>query len=127
MSTIAWSKCEDYRQSYKCLCKEARDRLRIKGEGREMFEQKLMEIRRPRAPIPEGWKFERMSRFYVIYDENGELRHRATNQAEAEDYLNLVSQVQHLTSENKKLWKLLEEELIDADDPWNQVDKRLDK
>ena len=127
MSTIAWSKCEEYRQSYKCLCKEARDRLRIKGEGRENFEQKLMEIRRPLPKFPEGWKIDRMSRFYVIYDEEGELRHRATNQAEAEDYLNLVSQVKHLQDENKKLWKLLEEELIDPDDPWNQVDKRLDR
>lgn len=122
MSTIAWSKCEEYRSSYKCLCKEARDRLRIKGEGREAFEQKLREIRTPVPEEPEGWKVERMSRFYVIYDDDGELRHRATNQAECDDYLNLVSEVLSLRKENRKLWKLLEEELSDADDPWDHVD-----
>lgn len=125
MSTVAWSKCEEYRKSYKCLCKEARDRLRIKGEGREVFEQKLRDIRKPLPAIPEGWKVERMSRFYVIYDSHGELRHRATNQAEADDYLALQSEVIGLAEENRKLWKLLEEELTASDDPWDQVDDML--
>lgn len=125
MSTIAWSKCEEYRGPYGCLCKEARDRLRIKGEGQEAFEQKLRQIRQPTPAEPPGWRVERMSRFYVIYDDEGELRHRATNQAECDDYLTLVSEVIALRSENRKLWKLLEEELIDTADPWNHVDKRL--
>ena len=125
MSTIAWSKCEEYRGSYGCLCKEARDRLRIKGEGQEAFEQKLRQIRQPTPEEPPGWKVERMSRFYVIYDDDGELRHRATNQAECDDYMTLVSEVITLREENRKLWKLLEEELMDADDPWYDVDKRI--
>lgn len=125
MSTIAWSKCEEYRELYGCLCKEARDRLRIKGEGQEAFEQKLRQIRQPVPQEPPGWRVERMSRFYVIYDDDGELRHRATNQAEADDYMTLVSEVLTLRAENRKLWKLLEEELIDNDDPWNQVDERI--
>jgi len=125
MSTIAWSKCEEYREGYKCLCKEARDRLKLKGEGREVFEQKLREIRRPVPAEPAGWKVERMSRFYVIYDDTGELRHRATNQAECDDYMNLVSEVINLREENRRLWKLLEEELMESDDPWDQVDQML--
>ncbi len=122
MSTIAWSKCEEYRGTYKCLCKEARDRLRLKGEGREAFEQKLREIRSPTPEEPRGWKVERMSRFYVIYDSEGELRHRATNQAECDDYMGLVAEVINLREENRKLWKLLEDELDPSDDPWDQVD-----
>ncbi len=125
MSTIAWSKCEEYRGSYGCLCKEARDRLRIKGEGQEAFEQKLRQIRQPTPEEPPGWKVERMSRFYVIYDDTGELRHRATNQAECDDYLTLVSEVLTMREENRKLWKLLEEELMDNEDPWQDVDKRI--
>ena len=125
MSTIAWSKCEEYRGTYGCLCKEARDRLRIKGEGKEAFEQKLRQIRQPVPEEPAGWKVERMSRFYVIYDDDGELRHRATNQAECDDYLTLVAEVINMREENRKLWKLLEEELIDAEDPWNNVDERI--
>lgn len=125
MSTIAWSKCREYRETYKCLCKEARDRLRLKSEGREVFEQKLREIRQPTPDEPEGWKVERMSRFYVIYDDTGELRHRATNQAECDDYMNLVAEVINLREENRRLWKLLEEELVVSDDPWDQVDEML--
>lgn len=125
MSTIAWSKCEEYREGYKCLCKEARDRLKLKGEGREVFEQKLREIRRPVPAEPVGWKVDRMSRFYVIYDDTGELRHRATNQAECDDYMNLVAEVINLREENRRLWKLLEEELVVSDDPWDQVDQML--
>lgn len=125
MSTVAWTRCIEYRQQYKCLCKEARDRLRIKGEGKDAFEQKLKEIKRPIPDKPRGWKIERMSRFYVIYDASGELVHRATNQAEAEDYLALASKVIGLQDENARLWKLLEEDLTRADDPWDQVDKML--
>lgn len=124
-STIAWTRCIEYRQQYKCLCKEARDRLRIKGEGKEAFEQKLKEIKRPVPAKPRGWKIDRMSRFYVIYDANGELIHRATNQAEAEDYLALAAKVIGLQDENARLWKLLEEDLTRADDPWEQVDRML--
>lgn len=127
MSTVAWSKCQEYRGEYKCLCKEARDRFKIKGDGREAFEQKLREIKKPRPRFPHDWKYERMSRFYVIYDSTGELRHRATNKAEAEDYLELVAKVQFMEAENKKLWKLLEDELIDVADPWTQVDKHMTK
>ena len=125
MSTIAWTRCIEYRQQYKCLCKEARDRLRIKGEGKEAFEQKLKEIRRPVPDKPRGWRVERMSRFYVIYDADGELRHRATNQAEADDYLALAAKVVGLQDENARLWKLLEEDLTRVDDPWDQVDRML--
>lgn len=125
MSTIAWSRCIEYRKQYKCLCKEARDRLRIKGEGKEAFEQKLKEIKRPVPAKPRGWKVERMSRFYVIYDEDGELRHRATNQAECDDYLQLAAEVKALEEENAKLWALLEEELSPTDDPWDQVEQML--
>ena len=125
MSTIAWSKCEEYRGEYKCLCKEARDRLKLKGEGREAFEQKLREIRKPAPLVPPGWKVERMSRFYVIYDDTGELRHRATNQVECDDYLGLVSEVLNIREENRRLWKLLEDELVETDDPWDHVDQLL--
>ncbi len=125
MSTIAWTRCIEYRQQYKCLCKEARDRLRIKGEGKEAFEQKLKEIQRPVPVKPRGWRVERMSRFYVIYNAEGELKHRATNQAEADDYLALAAQVVGLTEENGRLWKLLEEDLTRVDDPWDQVDRML--
>ncbi len=125
MSTVAWTRCIEYRKEYKCLCKEARDRLRIKGEGREAFEQKLREIRRPVPNKPRGWKVERMSRFYVIYDSDGELRHRATNQAEADDYLSLAAQVIAMKEENQKLWNLLEIELDSSDDPWDQVAERI--
>lgn len=125
MSTIAWSKCKDYRSDFGCLCKEARDRMRIKGEGREAFEQKLREIRRPVPLMPAGWSVERMSRFYVIYDEQQELRHRATNQAECDDFLSLAAQVIHLQEENRKLWELLEEDLVGSADPWDQVDQMI--
>ena len=125
MSTIAWAKCEAYRQDYQCLCKEARDRLRIKGDGREAFEQKLRAIRVPAPSVPEGWTVERMSRFYVIHDEDGEVVHRATNQAECDDYLYLAAQVQHLRRENLKLWSLLEDELTDGEDPWDHVDAMI--
>lgn len=127
MSTIAWSRCVEYRKEYGCLCKEARDRLRIKGEGKEVFEQKLNEIKRPIPVKPRGWKVEKMSRFYVIYDENGELKHRATNQAERDDYLSLAARVRALEEENQKLWDLLENELVASDDPWDQVDQMLEE
>lgn len=125
MSTIAWTRCIEYRQEYKCLCKEARDRLRTKGEGKEAFEEKLRQIRRPTPAKPKGWTVDRMSRFYVIYDEKGELRHRATNQAEADDYLGLAAKVLALQEENARLWKLLEEDLTRAEDPWADVTKML--
>ena len=99
--------------------------MRLKGEGKEAFEQKLKEIQRPVPVKPRGWRVERMSRFYVIYDAEGELKHRATNQAEADDYLSLAAQVIGLTEENARLWKLLEEDLTRVDDPWDQVDRML--
>ncbi|MFU8803522.1 MAG: hypothetical protein ACNA8W_06915 [Bradymonadaceae bacterium] len=124
-SVIAWARCKEYRQTYKCLCKEARERLRLKGEGQEAFEQKLQEIRKPIPDRPDGWKVEKLTRFYVITDEHGELRHRATNQAECDDYLKLAAMVRALHQENARLWKLLEDELIDNDDPWEQIEGRL--
>lgn len=123
MSTIAWARCIEYRTQHKCLCKEARDRLRTKGEGKDVFEEKLRQIRRPIPVQPKGWKVDRMSRFYVIYDEKGELRHRATNQAEADDYLSMAAKVIALGEENARLWKLLEEDLTRVDDPWADVNK----
>jgi hypothetical protein len=124
-SSIAWARCKDYRQQHKCLCKEARDRLRLKGEGKEAFEQKLHEIRRPIPAQPAGWSVERQTRFYVITDEHGEVRHRAVNQAECDDYLRLAATVHVLRTENEKLWKLLEDELVSREDPWEKVDERL--
>lgn len=124
-SVIAWARCKEYRQQHKCLCKEARERLRLKGDGQEAFEQKLHEIRRPIPDQPAGWSVERLTRFYVITDEYGEVRHRAVNQAECDDYLRMASTVRALHAENDKLWKLLESELVDREDPWEQVDERL--
>ncbi len=51
--------------------------------------------------------------------------HRATNQAECDDYLYLVAQVQHLRHENNKLWSLLEDELTGDEDPWDHVDEMI--
>ncbi|MBA2663700.1 MAG: hypothetical protein H0U74_15535 [Bradymonadaceae bacterium] len=124
-SMIAWARCKEYRKTYKCLCKEARERLRLKGEGQEVFEQKLQEIRKPAADRPEGWSVDRLTRFYVIHNEHGELIHRATNQAECDDYLKLAAMVKNLEDENRLLWKLLEGELVEVDDPWDQVDQIL--
>ena len=125
MSTIAWVKCRQYREEYGCLCKEARDRLRLKGGGREVFEGKLREIRKPVPERPAGWTVSKMSRFYVISDEEGELVHRATNQAECEAYMRLAATAEHLATENKALWQLLEDELTTQDDPWEQLDRRI--
>lgn len=124
-SEIAWGRCEQYRRKYKCLCKETRDRLRLKGDGKEVFEEKLRQIRQPIPEKPPGWTVERMTRFYVIVDENGERVHRTTNQDECEHYLQLAARVKVLERETEQLWKLLEEELIDRDDPWEKVDEFL--
>lgn len=124
-SVIAWARCKEYRSDYRCLCHEARARLRLKGEGREVFEQKLNELKRPIPDAPAGWKVERLTRFYVIHDENGELVHRATNQAECDNYLKLAASVRALEEENRALWKLLEGELIETHDVWKQVDEIL--
>ncbi|TXD38112.1 hypothetical protein FRC98_04230 [Lujinxingia vulgaris] len=124
-SVIAWARCKEYRSEYKCLCKEARDRLRIKGEGKEAFEEKLREIRRPIPDEPQGWSVERQTRFYLIHDEHGELVHRATNQAECAHFLELAARARALEEENERLWALLEEELLGQDNPWDQVDEML--
>ena len=124
-SVIAWARCPQYRRQYGCLCKEARDRLRWKAEGKEVFEQKLHEIRQPFQDSPPGWSVERMTRFYVILDDHGERVHRTTNQEECEHYLRLAARAKALEEENRKLWALLEEELIGQDDPWAEVDERL--
>lgn len=115
MSTIVWSKCEGYRKSYGCLCKEARDRLKIKGEGKEAFQAQLHRIKEDIPDMPEGWKFERKTRFYMVIDDKGEVVHRATNQKEAMDYLRIVAELKVLRAENQKLWALLRDELIDFD------------
>ncbi len=125
-SVIAWARCRDYREEYHCLCKEARDRLRLKGQGREVFEQKLEEIRQSYPEAPPGWTVERMTRFYVILDEKGERVHRTTNRDECDHYLRLAAKAQVLEEENRQLWALLEEELIGEVDPWDEVDDRLE-
>lgn len=124
-SAIAWQRCHEYRQAHKCLCKEARERLRIKGEGKEVFEQKLREIRQPIPSAPVGWRWEKLTRFYMIYNAQGELVHRAANQAECEDYIRLVAMVETLREENHQLWRLLEGELTPAFDPWEKVNQML--
>lgn len=126
-SEIAWGRCEQYRRLYKCLCKEARDRLRITGEGREAFEEKLRSIRRPIPESPPGWTVERMTRFYVILNEEGERMHRTTNQVECAHYLALAARAQVLEEENRQLWALLEEELVDRDDLWEQAEEFLEE
>lgn len=126
-SEIAWGRCQQYRKIYQCLCKEARDRLRITGGGREAFEEKLHAIRRPIPTRPPGWTVERMTRFYVILNEEGERMHRTTNQVECEHYLQLAARAQVLEEENRLLWALLEEELIDQDDLWQQADEFLEE
>ena len=113
MSTIVWSKCAHYRESYSCLCKEARDRLRIKGQGREALQAQLQRIKKPLPEKPPGWKMERKTRFYMIMDDKGEVVFRATNMKEGEQYLRLVAHVQFLGEENEKLWALLRDELDD--------------
>lgn len=125
-SEIAWAKCQKYRRTYGCLCKEARDRFRIKGEGKEVFEEKLRQIRQPIPEAPPGWSVEKMTRFYVILDENGERVHRATNQEECENYLQLAARVEVLEKEASALWALLEEELINDEDPWEKADELLE-
>lgn len=125
-SEIAWARCEQYRRDYQCLCKEARDRLRLTGRGREAFEEKLYSIRRPIPESPPGWTVERMTRFYVILNEDGERVHRTTNQVECKRYLQLAARAQVLEEENRLLWALLEEELVDRDDPWQRVDEFLE-
>ncbi len=113
MSTVVWSKCEHYRSSYGCLCKEARERLRIKGQGKQAFDAQLHRIKQPIPEAPEGWKIERKTRFYMIINAEGEVVHRATNMKEAEDFLKLVAEKQALAAENEKLWALLRDELFD--------------
>ena len=68
-----------------------------------------------------------MTRFYVIVDEEGERVHRTTNQEECEHYLKLAARVQVLEREAAQLWALLEEELVDRDDPWERVDELLEE
>lgn len=127
-SQIAWGRCRQYRKTDGCLCKEARDRLRLKGEGREVFEEKLRQIRQPIPAMPPGWTVKSMTRFYVIHDEHGERVHRATNQEECEQYLALAARVRVLEQEASALWALLEEELIGGsdEDPWELVDEILE-
>jgi len=116
-STIAWVRCEQYRDEYNCLCKEARDRLKIKGQGHEALDAQLRRIKKPAPDCPVGWQVDRKTRFYVIVDDQGEIVHRATNQREAEDYVQLVARVQHLEEENQKLWAILRDELVEDPKP----------
>ncbi len=111
MSTVVWSRCEQYRESYGCLCREARERLRIKGQGKEALQTQLQRIKRPVPTQPAGWTVERKTRFYMVLDDQGEVVIRATNQKEADDYLQTVAHLQFLKEENEKLWALLRDEL----------------
>ena len=122
MSTIVWSKCEQYRCDHGCLCREARERLRLKGQGLAEFQAKLQSLKRQVPTAPKGWTVEKKTRFYLIMDEEGNVVHRATNQAEAEDYLQLVARVQHLEQENRRLWNLLRDEMVEEDEKSNADD-----
>ncbi len=124
-SVIAWARCVEYRKIHKCLCPEALERVRLKGEGREVFEQKLGEIKIEFPQRPAGWTVQRGARFYVIHDETNHVIHRATNQTECENYLLLAATAQSLQKENDQLWKLLKNELTLPDDHWDQLDQRL--
>ena len=117
MSTIAWSKCEDYRGDYGCLCKEARDRLKIKGQGLAAFQAQLQRVKRPIPEAPEGWTVDKKTRFYLVMDEQGEIITRATNQKEAHDFLQLVAKVKAYEDENRRLWALLRDDLVEEDKP----------
>lgn len=124
-SVIAWARCEDYRKTHKCLCPEALERIRLKGTGREVFNQKLSEIKVSCPDRPPGWTVERGARFYVIHDHNNQVVHRATNQAECDDYLQLAATALTLQTENTLLWKLLENELTQHEDHWDELEQRL--
>jgi hypothetical protein len=124
MSTIVWSKCEQYRGAHGCLCHEARDRLKMKGQGVAELQGRLQRLKRAVPTTPQGWGIEKLTRFYIITDAEGNVVHRATNQAEAEDYLQLVSRVKHLEEENRRLWAILRDELVE-DDQRAQADELL--
>jgi hypothetical protein len=117
LATIAWSKCEFYRGEYGCLCREARERLRIKGQGTAAYQAQLQRIKQPIAEAPEGWTVVKGSRFYVITDEAGEIVTRATNQKEATLFLSLAARVNGYEMENRRLWALLRDDLIEEDRP----------
>jgi hypothetical protein len=117
MSTIAWSKCDHYRGDYGCLCKEARDRLRIKGQGLAAFQAQLQRVKRPIPTTPEGWTIDKKTRFYLVMDETGEIVTRATNQKEANNFMQLVAKVQAYEEENRRLWALLRDDLVEEDKP----------
>jgi hypothetical protein len=116
MSTIVWSKCEHYRGDHGCLCREARERLRLKGQGLAEFQAKLQNLKVQVPKAPRGWTVEKKTRFYLIMDEAGNVVHRSTNQAEAEDYLQLVARVQHLEQENRRLWNILRDEMVEEEE-----------
>ena len=124
-SVIAWARCQGYRKAHKCLCPEALARVRIKGEGREVFEQTLENIKVPFPDRPPGWTVQRGARFYVIHDHANQVVHRATNQTECVNYLKLAATAQSLQHENDQLWKLLKNELTLPDDHWDELDHRL--
>ena len=115
MSTIVWAKCGQYRGDHGCLCHEARERLRIKGQGFKEFQGKLQKLTRPVPSIPEGWSYKKKTRFYIITDAEDNVVHRATNIAEAEDYLSLVARVQHLEEENRSLWAILRDDVVEPE------------
>jgi hypothetical protein len=111
-STIVWSKCEGYRLDFGCLCKEARDRLKIKCQGVEALQAQMQRIKIPVPDSPDGWRVEKKTRFYLIYNDQEEVVHRATNQKEADQYLGLCAKLVSLEQETEKLWALLRDEVI---------------
>ena len=124
-SVIAWARCVEYRKTHKCLCPEALARVRLKDDGREVFQQILDNIKVPFPDRPPGWTVQRGARFYVIHDDANQVVHRATNQSECENYLQLAATALSLQQENDQLWKLLKNELTLPDDHWDQLDQRL--
>ena len=131
MSTLAWSKCEMYRGEYGCLCREARERLKIKGQGAAAFQAQLQRIKQPAPESPDGWNVEKGSRFYIVTNEHGEVVTRATNQKEAKLFLSLAARVKAYEDENRRLWALLRDDLVEEDKPDNgefsglQIDQLL--
>lgn len=122
-SVIAWARCVEYRKNHKCLCPEALARVRLKDEGSEVFEQILNAIKVPFPKRPAGWTVEKGTRFYVIHDDTNQVVHRATNQTECENYLQLAATAQSLQQENEQLWKLLKNQLTSPENHPGQLEQ----
>lgn len=111
-SDIIWAKCSEARKTHHCLCFEARERLRYTFGGLIELRVQLRRTRQPFGDLPEGWEVKRNTRFSLVYNEKGEVVHRASSVKGGDNFAKLMAEVAALRTENGKLWKLLRDQIV---------------